>query len=225
MLGAVKIFSDRGDEQVDWLKRFLGRPTSSPAEPEEAVAEDRQYVLDRTRYEVWSGFYSRDELFESLDEALDDEEIGELERRRYVAFLESELALKAAAEKDWPKVTDCDRLDQAFAALMTRGIIALQNAGYTMSDGASDVAEALAEAGREKFFGYCYFHFQDLERVVDGHPLLLAFGDIDAADVRKLEAGRVVEDTMKQAGFDVQWNQDTETRIELHGLKWQRRSP
>jgi hypothetical protein len=210
---------------MDWLKRLLGRPEFAPAESEESVAADRRYLLDRTRYEVWSGYYSRDELLESLDESLEDEEIGELERRRYVAFLEAELARKAAAAKDWPKVTDCDRLDEAFAALNAQGIMALQNAGYTMSDGASDIAEALDEAGRENFLGYCFFHFQDLERVVDGHPLLLAFGDIDPADVRKLEAGRIVEAVMKQSGFDVQWNQDTETRIELHGLKWQRRGP
>jgi hypothetical protein len=74
------------------------------------------------------------------------------------AAVESELAVKATAEKTWPRVTDCDRLDAVFAELDRGGTIALQNAGYTMSDGYSDVGERLAECDRDQVKGYCFYH-------------------------------------------------------------------
>ena len=54
-------------------------------------------------------------------------------------------AVMLATVTTWPAVTDCDRLDQAFAALNARGIIALQNAGYTQSDGYGDISQSYDE--------------------------------------------------------------------------------
>ena len=48
----------------------------------------------------------------------------------------------ACAQKSWPQVTDCDRLDRAFAALEQQGVIALHRAGCTQSDGLEEVEDA-----------------------------------------------------------------------------------
>ena len=119
-------------------------------------------------------------------------------------------------------MTDCDRLDEAFESLRTQGIVALHNAGYTMSDGHSDVAEALAARDAGRFFGFCFYHGQDVERAVSSGELWLAFGALQEDDERKREAGQAVRGALEKAGLHVQWDGNPETRI-LVRLDWKRR--
>jgi hypothetical protein len=183
--------------------------------------ETDQYILDAIRTWIWSGFYGADDVQDMIGDILED---GADE-----AFLRSqvdpEFEKKLAAEASWPAQTDCDRLDEAFEILNSQGIIALQNAGYTMSDGHSDVGEELHERGWENVQGYCFYHGQDLERAVGGGGLMIAFGDLEDVKTKKGEIGNTVKLALESAGLAVKWNGDTETRLEIPNLDWKRRSP
>lgn len=178
-----------------------------------------EYILDSIRRWVWSGFYSRKQIDDMISDILEDGADEPFLR----ASVEPEFEKKAVAEESWPATTDCDRLDFAFAELNRRGIIALQNAGYTISDGHSDVAEELHKRGRAGVKGYCFYHGQDLERAIDGGGLMIAFGDLDDDKIQKTEVGKFVSDVLKWFEFDVEWNCDSETRISLPRINWQRR--
>jgi hypothetical protein len=102
-----------------------------------------KYILDAIKTWVWSGFYDRDEINEMINDILEDDADEAFLR----SAVEPEFEKKSVAEASWPEETDCDRLDQAFESLNSNGIIALHNAGYTMSDGFSDVSEVLHESG------------------------------------------------------------------------------
>lgn len=147
-----------------------------------------EYILNTIKSWVWSGFYSPNKVDAMIDDIL-EEGADEAMLREVVA---PEFEKKAAAEASWPDTTDCDRLDQAFERLNSRGIIALHNAGYTMSDGLSDVSEVLHERGRNGVIGYCFYHGQDVERAVVGRGLMIAFGDLDGRESKKTEIGRLV---------------------------------
>ena len=122
-------------------------------------------TLSMLKVWVWSGFRSESEAADMLEDHLSEEDaLTDPDAIRKA--LAAEFKTKAAAEKSWPKETDCDRLDRAFDALMAAGICALHNAGYTQSDGHADVAQELHDQGREKFHGYCFYHGQDVERAV-----------------------------------------------------------
>jgi len=95
------------------------------------MSETDDYVLDCIKTWVWSGFYGPDDIQEMIGDVLE----RDADEAMLQAAVESELAAKAVAEKTWPRVTDCDRLDAVFAELDRGSVIALQNAGYTMSDG------------------------------------------------------------------------------------------
>jgi hypothetical protein len=142
-------------------------------------------------------------------------------------FLRSAVALefqkKAEAEPLWPAVTDCDRLDAAFKTLDSLGILALQNAGYTMSDGHSEAHEALTRAVSGRYFGYCFYHGQDLERAVTGGGLMIAFDDLEGDGASKSAVGRLLRETLEQAGLACEWNGDPEQRIGIPGFDWKRR--
>lgn len=180
-----------------------------------------KYILDSIKTWVWSGFYGPADVNSMIDDVLEN---GADE-----AFLRSmvapEFERKRAAEALWPPETDCDRLNLAFEKLNANRIIALHNAGYTMSDGTSDVAEVLHERGRGGVDGYCFYHGQDLERAVAGAGLMIAFGDLDEQSAKKVEIGQFVKRILEEHGFTVEWNGDPETRLSIPKMDWKRRSP
>ena len=181
-----------------------------------------RYILDAIHSHVWSGFDSPADVDRVIDDLLE----GDADEAFLRAAIGPEFARKRAAEATWPTVTDCDRLDAAFEKLNASGIIALQNAGYTMSDGISDVSGDLHQRGsREGVQGYCFYHGQDLERVVAGEGLMLAFGSLDDDKTHKLAVGHRVREILEGRGFTVQWNGDAETRLNLPTLDWKRRGP
>lgn len=121
--------------------------------------ESEKYILETLRKIVWSGFYSVDQAHRMIDDILEEDADEEMIR----TAVPREFAAKAAAESTWPATTDCDRLDLAFEALNAKGVIALHDAGYTMSDGHDDVGEALNLRGHGGVIGYCFYHGQDVE--------------------------------------------------------------
>lgn len=181
--------------------------------------ENTDYVFNAIKSWVWSGFYSPDEVDAMIDDILEDD-ADEAFLRAAVA---PEFDRKTAAEASWPETTDCDRLDEAFDKLNSRGIVALHNAGYTMSDGFTEVAEVLHARGRKGIQGYCFYHGQDLERAVEGGGLMLAFGDLDDEKTKKTEIGRLVKGVLQESGLTVEWSGDPEARLNLPRLDWKRR--
>jgi hypothetical protein len=169
---------------------------------------------------VWSGFYDAGDVNEMIDDILEEDADEKMLR----AAVPEEFARKAAAEKSWPAETDCDRLDAGFELLNAEGIIALQNAGYTMSDGISDVSEVLYERGEEGIAGYCFFHGQDFERVLNGEGLNLAFGDRFDNPADKAAIGKRVQEVLETKGFVIDWNGDPEKRLHIPQFDWKRRS-
>jgi hypothetical protein len=173
---------------------------------------------------VRSGFYDKERLMEIFCEGRYAP--GELDRDDVSAAIDSQFAQLETEKKAWPAVTDCDRLDSVFAAMNKRGIIALQNAGYTQSDGYSDFLQAYKNhPDKSSVIGYCFYHEQDLERVVRGDPLFLAFGPLDPDDeeLKGPEIGRIVREELERAGLKVDWDGTFENRLSVPNLVWQRR--
>ncbi len=138
------------------------------------VAEE---ICSLVRTLVWRGTHS------PLDIATEvRSDFGELdEANKHVLFhaIQSEFETKLKEEATWPKVTDFDRLDGAFTVLEAQGIIALHLAGFTLSDGVEDVADAYEEETRvEKadYRGHCFYTTQDQEYALTDNCICIAFG-------------------------------------------------
>lgn len=181
--------------------------------------ETDESILNAIESWVWSGFYSPNEIDAMIDDNLEDDADEEMLR----AAVALEFDKKAAAEGSWPDTTDCDRLDQAFEELHSHGIIALHNAGYTLSDGINDVDEILRRRGQKGIRGYCFYHGQDVELALLGDGLMLAFGDLDDDKSKTVEVGELVRDVLERFGFAVEWNGNPETRLSIPALDWKRR--
>jgi len=178
------------------------------------------YLAEEIHTLVWSGFYDRDEVLEIVCEQ--DDEVDESEA---AGLIDAEVAAKHAAEREWEDETDCDRLDRVFAWLNENGIIALQNAGMTQSDGLEDVTEIYDGLGRDGsgVVGYCFYHGQDLARAVAGTGLYLTFGDIEGTDEKGVEIGRMIRSALANEHFEVTWNGRIDTRILVPRIEWKKR--
>jgi len=173
---------------------------------------------------VRGGFEERAPIIEILCGEM--YEPGELDEAEVIAAVDTAFAALAQDKATWPTTTDCDRLDGAFAALNARGIIALQNAGYTQSDGYDDVREKYHEhADRDAVIGYCFYHGQDLERAVHGEGLYLAFGPMDAKkeETEAPRVGAVIVEELTRVGLAVKWNGTFAQRIFIPAIDWKRR--
>src|SRR5262245_22315258 len=96
--------------------------------------DDKEAVaIESVRRSVRSGFYDPGALVAIIDESIF--EPNEIDQGWLRAQVEQEFRRKRAEEAAWPDVTDCDRLDRVFESLENQGIMALQNAGQTQSDG------------------------------------------------------------------------------------------
>src|SRR5262245_35182424 len=87
-----------------------------------------EYIERYVRY----GFYRPAEIERIVG---DDVLGGEIPRERLRELVKAEMTRLKAEQESWPNVTDCDRLDRAFAALRAENILAIHNAGLTFSEG------------------------------------------------------------------------------------------
>lgn len=181
--------------------------------------ETDKYILDTIRKKVWSGFYTAEEVDQVIDDILE----GDAHEEYLRAAVAPEFDKKREAEREWPQVTDCDRLDSAFEALEKRQILCLQNAGYTMSDGHEDAFEALSSQPGRGYIGYCFYHGQDLERAVDGGGLMIAFDHVDGDVPDKLAIATALKEELERVGFKLDWDGTVDKRINIPNIDWKRR--
>ena len=185
------------------------------------MTPDEDYAVETIRKWVKSGFYSPTDVRDMLDDILSGgEDPATLENA-----IDESFAAKRAEEADWPAMTDCDRLDRVFYKLHEQGICALDNAGYTMSDGFSDVSEAVAQAPAGHYHGFCFYHGQDVERAIDGGGLMIAFGDLNDDDTAGVAVGRIIVGALHTEGLETRWPETMDTRIDVPNIDWRRRGP
>jgi hypothetical protein len=195
--------------------------------------DDREDALEDLRQRVdaavRAGFVQIETIVEDIGEWVDAELDDEEAKAELVQLATAKLAALREAETRWTHRTTNDEIDAVFAELDAAGIVALQNAGYTMSDGWSDVNE-IASARLEDTGvaprGAIFYHGQDLERGVPGQGLLVAFGafeDGPAHETESLAIAREVCEALARHGIAHSWNGSIDQRIAIAPFEWQRR--
>ena len=179
-----------------------------------------QHILDAIKVHVWGGFETADDVQDLISDLLEDGADEDMLR----ASVASEFMKKAQAEKTWPQITDVDRLEGVFQTLKNGGILCLHNAGYTISDGHEDANEALSEYSKDQFFGYCFYHGQDLERAVTSGDLMLAYDHVQGDVPEKIEVAQAIRRELEKAGFIIDWDGTANQRIKIPKFDWKRRT-
>lgn len=182
--------------------------------------ENEQYIFDAIKSWVWSGFYSEAEMKEMVYDILEEN----CDEQMLLKSIGPELTKKIESEKFWPETTDYEKLHKVFYELHEYGVCALHNAGYTMSEGYSDVSEVVSDAPADHYRSYCFYHGQDVESAVVGNGLMIAFGSLSDAEEESKKAGEFVVEKLKSNGFSIEWDGSTKNRIFIPSFIWQKRA-
>lgn len=188
------------------------------------MTENEEYIFQHFLISIKSGFQSLEDIIDDTLEVVEDEALGseisddwvrENVRREYEKHL--------SESKSWQHPTDTERLHKVFDELSSQHIVALHNAGYTTSDAIYDVQEVckdIEDAGTHPV-GYCYYHGQDMERVIEDGNLLIGFYGVKANnDKEAIIIGRKIVNALEKEGFDVNWNGTASSRIEIPVFNW-----
>jgi hypothetical protein len=195
------------------------------ASPASFLDELRDYI----RSEVATGFWDASEVDQA---ALDHFEVEPEATRMEPSLLDRIVSVETdrafAAQLDlqrqWPAVTDCDRLDRAFDDLNRSGIVARQNFACCGNCGNAEIGGEIdaAEKSGAKVIGYTFYHFQGTECAVAHGFLYLSYSDLKGEEAAGVRVGRSIVDTLQRHGLTVEWDGSYKQAI-LVKLKWQRR--
>jgi Arc/MetJ-type ribon-helix-helix transcriptional regulator len=185
----------------------------------------QQSLADEIGLQVKAGYSSRAEIIEAAIDMYNDEAEDHHQLRRLVAQLtDSALAVHYAEQRTWEHVTDCDKLDEAFAELDRNGIVARQNFACCQTCGHTEISYELGKTSvHRRVRGYAFFHQQDSETVASTDNLYLAYGAFNQGDDEALAVAWEVVRTLRQHGLSVEWNGKISKRIRIKDIHWQRR--
>ena len=182
---------------------------------------DPQTLTDEIRAYAQSGFFPIDRVLDILlveENYEPKQDIRQLVQQEY-AKLEQE-------KKSWPAETDCDKLTAAFNEMNDNGIIALECAGFTQSDGYENCMYLLEQSeNSQRYIGYCFYHEQDLMRAITNQELCLAFGPSNPAlePTEGPRVGKIITNILKKYGFETRWDGSFNKRICIPQIDWKRR--
>lgn len=189
------------------------------------MTEDiKSEAIEQLELDIKFGFENEAQLYQSIRDMfynVDDFDEDWLRQEIAVRYRHHQEASLA-----WSKPTDFDRLVISFDQLIREKIICLHKAGYTRQDAIEDcveVVERLSEMGI-KAMGYCYYHAQDLARIVEGDSRDLYLG-FDSATQNADEALKVAERivaVLRENSFEVDWMGSADSRIEVKNVNWRK---
>jgi hypothetical protein len=128
------------------------------------------------------------------------------------------------SQASWPQVTDCDRLDAAFAELESNGIVCRQDFADCLSCGYAEIWGELKKEKRagKTIRGFTFFHQQDTEHAVLHGGIHLGYGSLVDDEKADLAIAGEVAETLRRHGLRVNWAANIKQRIEVE-LDWKRR--
>ncbi|MEC3909649.1 hypothetical protein U5A82_03960 [Sphingobium sp. CR2-8] len=215
-------------------KRIFGTKTAgsdqiceanSPAPSPIASYDPVAALRDLVRRDVAGGFFDDDAILTNANDVFEEELPRPLLRIEASAALRAALADHRAAERDWSDMTDCDRLDAAFAALEEEGIVARQNFTCCGTCGATEIWDEIEAAQDEGMVveGYAFFHMQDTESAVEGHGLYLNYGACgEGEEAAAIAIGHRIVEQLEAQGLTTDWDGQMAQRIGV-SLEWKKR--
>ena len=181
-----------------------------------------QELIDEINYEIQllinSGFYSDDEILEIIDDEFIEENISSdliselfLENKENIGDIEGDS-------------DDFINLRDAFLDLTKENIISIHNAGYDIEEGIQDAFELFIHLRNNKYspIGFCFYSFEDIENVIEENTLPIAFGDFEYDEKKGLEIAKKVAEVLKSHGFEINWNESVDERIEIKDFIWKK---
>lgn len=180
----------------------MKKRTSDNMNPD--LAEEIDYLIDLLSK---SGFFSYDEILEILEDQFIEEELD---------FSQFDISLNESSNNNFNKLED------VFTSLAKDNIVAIHNCGFDIEEGVADAFELFVHLKNNKFNpdGFCFYTFDDVEECLIENHLKITFGDFENDENKALDIGKVVARSLKDAGFEIEWNETVNNQITINPFEW-----
>ena len=189
------------------------------------TTEIQNEIEEALFFVIHSGYYSNEEMLEQAQQIFEDVCLYDYNVPPPTAeYIEQTVKLLISCTPKISGKSNYIRLREIFDKLNKERIIAVDFAGYTMSDGHSDVGQVFAFMKENNIprRGYCFYHQQDIERAIDKSIqfLHLAFHSMNDDKKIAVEIGERIVELLTESGFEVEWDKNPDTRIKINNFEW-----
>ncbi|MHC5247668.1 DUF6891 domain-containing protein [Enterococcus sp. LJL90] len=183
----------------------------------------QEEIIEALNFTINSGYFSVSEIQELATEYLSEIfEDYELPKPSGETIQEITQAVQQAHSAD--KQMNYLRLRKIFDQLNQQGIIAIDFAGFDISEGLEDVGEVVRFMQEQQIprQGYCFCHQQDIERALDSESriLYLAFHSTNGDEEQALRVAEKIVELFTEAGLQPRWDGSLDERICLLNFEW-----
>lgn len=188
-------------------------------------SEMNEEIIEALRFTVNSGYYDEaaiseiatdclTDIFESYDLSIPSQET--------IALIIEEIKKFRVNDSEQKNY---QRLQEIFDQLNQEGIIAIDFAGYTISEGHEEVDTVFAFMKKNNLprKGYCFYHQQDIERSMNDKKLFLAYHSLNGDEKSALKIGEYIVDLLVKANFKVEWDGSLDQRISILDFIWDKK--
>lgn len=188
------------------------------------MVEDLQGVRAFIASRVREGFASVHEIIEDATQYA-SERYSSNDLNSKIKRMRAELiAAHQTEQTTWEGQTDCDRLDEAFAALNRQGIVARQDFSCCNNCGFTEIWDAIEEQEkRQPVEGYVFYHLQATERVIESGQLFMAYGCVEEGGAALVRVANTVVAELRRSGLNASWGGTANHPIVVDGIVWRRR--
>ena len=168
------------------------------------LTEEIGYLIDLLSK---SGFFNQDEILEILEDQFIEEELD---------FSQIDISLNDSSNINFNK------LDNVFIDLARKSIVAIHNCGFDIEEGVADAFELFVHLRNNKFApeGFCFYTLEDVEDCLFDNNLKITFGDFENDENKALEIGKTVANSLKEAGFEIEWDETINNQIMIDPFEW-----
>ncbi|PCJ64891.1 MAG: hypothetical protein COA58_11500 [Bacteroidetes bacterium] len=186
-------------------------------------SEIKKEAIEHLKRDILFGFESKEDLFESISELFYDED--DFDDYWFKMEIEKQFSSHQKNSENWKKPTDFEKLVKVFDQLNKESIVSLHKAGHTRQDGEADCREIIEELEASGIIakGYCYYHSQDLERIIEASgTLFIGYDSNQHIDKIGYEIANRVIELLQENGFQTEWNGSLDSRIEIKSIVWEK---
>ena len=171
------------------------------------LVDEINYMIDLLSK---SGFFSKEEILEILEEQFIEYDID---------FSEFNIYLNDFNSKSF------SILEETFKILNKKSIICVHNCGYDFKEGVYDIYELYFHLINNNYSaqGFCFYSFEDVEQAIEEDILKITFGDFQKDENKSLEIGNIVYQALLDANFDVNWDKTVNCPIKIINFKWDKK--
>jgi uncharacterized protein DUF6891 len=183
------------------------------------LAELRSFIVEQIR----EGFDSVHQIVED-SAAYSSGPYGRYDLPLIKRIVAEDLAAHHAEEVTWDGPTDCDRLDEAFAAFNRQGIVARQDFSCCNNCGFAEIWDEIEKEEQDHpVDGYVFYHLQCTERAIETGQLLIAYGTVEEDEGLLVGVAKKVVAELRRVGLNASWGGTGGHPIVVDGVVWRRR--